>query len=465
MRLSKLLLLSVPALALSLSEIRDAAACGGCFGPPPEQESEATQVTGHRMILSVSKTQTTLWDQITYSGAPSSFGWVLPIKGMVDVGLSSDALFQNLDADTQVTVTSPQINCPPPPFCGGSGATGSGDFGEGTGGGGGGGPPPVTVTAQAVVGPYETVQLHSTDPAALKTWLSDHGYNLPVDVAPVIDAYVGDGFDFLALKLVPGQGISAMRPVRVTSQGASPVLPLRMVAAGTGAITPVTLYVLAEGRYEPSNMPSFSITSDQVVWNWDSQSSNYAALKQAGFDQSQGKAWLVEAGEPFSSFGLTNALTNLAQSDPVGSGYADDMGMGAIAAAGADLDTLFAGLDSNSVWVTRLHGELSRAALADDMTLGASNNQSPVERFLFASKTAGTAPTCPSYPPCDNSSSASGGGSTNLPGNPGGWTFQINVKGGSSNGSCAMNPSHDWSTSLGALSALAALAFLRRRRR
>src|SRR5690348_16899562 len=60
-------------------------------------------------------------------------------------------------------------------------------------------------------------------------------------IQPVIDAYVQSGFDFLAMKLVPGASVQSMRPVRVTTQGASPVLPLRMVAAGTGASVGITL--------------------------------------------------------------------------------------------------------------------------------------------------------------------------------------------------------------------------------
>ena len=43
-----------------------------------------------------------------------------------------------------------------------------------------------------------------------------------------IDAYVAEGSDFLVMKLVPGQGVDSMRPVRVTSPGAGLTLPLRM---------------------------------------------------------------------------------------------------------------------------------------------------------------------------------------------------------------------------------------------
>jgi hypothetical protein len=73
MRLLIKTLFIAPILALAVMPARDAAACGGCFHEVNLQQTESTQVTGHRMILSVSKTQSTLWDQITYSGNPSSF--------------------------------------------------------------------------------------------------------------------------------------------------------------------------------------------------------------------------------------------------------------------------------------------------------------------------------------------------------------------------------------------------------
>ena len=62
-------LLFTAALAALVVEVRDASACGGCF----VSQTENTQVTGHKMVLSVSQTQTTLWDQISYNGDPKSF--------------------------------------------------------------------------------------------------------------------------------------------------------------------------------------------------------------------------------------------------------------------------------------------------------------------------------------------------------------------------------------------------------
>ena len=450
MHTPKALLLAVPLVALALTNARDASACGGCF----TQQTEDSQVTGHKMILSVSKTQSTLWDQISYSGNPASFAWILPTKGIVEVGLSSDALFQNLDQDTKVTVASPVIQCSPPPDCGGFGGPPNAGGGDNSADAGG-----VSVLAQDVVGPYETVQLNAADPLALKNWLLGHNYNIPADVSPIIDAYVNDGFNFLALKLVPGQGVSAMRPVRVTTPGASPVLPLRMVAAGTGAVTSITLWVMAEGRYEPANLPSFIIDQAQLVWNWDTKSSNYSKLKQTGFDSSSGKAWLIEAGEPFSRYVLSNQITFLAQSDPKGSGYADDMGQGAPQAAAADLDAIFSDIPDASLWITRLHGELSRAVLADDLEVGASADQTSLNRYLQATKAIGAAPPCPTFPPCSN---GSGEGSN------GGWDFWSNPASGdkiAGGGGCAMTAGEGASAAMSVLVLAAALALSRRRRR
>ena len=47
--------------ALGIAGERQAAACGGCFHPPTQT---VTDITDERMLLSVSPTQSTLYDQI-----------------------------------------------------------------------------------------------------------------------------------------------------------------------------------------------------------------------------------------------------------------------------------------------------------------------------------------------------------------------------------------------------------------
>ncbi|MBK9264507.1 MAG: DUF2330 domain-containing protein [Polyangiaceae bacterium] len=454
MKLSSLLMCLLPLVAAPAFVTTDARACGGCL----VSETETTQVTSHRMILSVSKDRTVLWDQITYSGEPESFAWVLPIKGTVDVGLSSDAMFASLEQATSVTVSSPVINCLPPecafgpPNADGSGASSS------AGGGGG-----VTVIAEEVVGPYATVQLSSQDPNALKTWLLGNGYNLPLDISPIVDAYVKEGFNFLALKLVPGVGINSMRPVRVTSAGATPVLPLRMVAAGTGQTTPITLWVMGEGRYEPSNFDSFTIDAEKLVWNWDTSSSNYAQIKQDEFAASGGKSWLVEAAEQFSRYWLEEGLRWAAEFDPKNSGYGGDpMGPSALEECNADLDALFGGIPDNTLWVTRLHAELSRAALVTDLNLQASANQIPVNRWLQVTNSVGTPPACPPPPDwCTNP-----GGVPPVDTNP--WDNHFGSGNGSTSqasASCAIATESSVPAAVALMSSALVLSFARKRSR
>ena len=444
MRLSKLLFAAPLAVIPFLASPDVADACGGCF----VQQSESTQVTGHKMVLGISTEQTTLYDQITYSGAPEEFAWVLPIKGQVDVALSSDALFQSLESLTRVEVYSPQINCQPQ-FCD------DGGFSNGAGGASseGGGGPGVQIIAQEVVGPYETVQLTSDDPAALTDWLTSHGYNIPADIQPVIDAYVGEDFDFLALRLVPGEGIDSMRPVAITSPGAVPALPLRMVAAGTGATTAITLWVVGEGKYEPQNFPSFTIREQDLVWDWDAQRSNYGDLKATQFERSGGHAWLFEAAEPLNPWAF-DELLYFAETNPVESGYADDDGLNAVVNATADIERLTAGTDRATRWITRLSAELSRDALTTDLALQASADQSSVNRWFYIENAIGTPPECPPPPDCGDDGLWEDGGQ-------GG---EATVGGGRASGCAVVSPGADAGAGLAAL-AVAGLVLARRRRR
>ncbi|WP_437683430.1 DUF2330 domain-containing protein [Sorangium sp. So ce131] len=269
-----------------------AEACGGCF----VGDQETTVVSAHRMALAISPTQTVLWDQIQYAGSPSEFAWVLPVKPGARLELSSDAWFEALDAATSTRVLPAQSSCG---FGDGDyGGCGCDDFALGgmsseADSGGFIVPPPVTVVHQETVGPYATVTLRSEDPEALTRWLWDHGYAIPEDIQPIIDGYTDEGFDFIALRLVPGNGVQQMKPVRVVSPGASPVLPLRMVAGGTGANVAITLFVIGEGRWEAENFGNAQITAADVTWDFKTESSDYASRREEALAKDDGRTWLT----------------------------------------------------------------------------------------------------------------------------------------------------------------------------
>ena len=102
----------VALMTVAAASEREARACGGCIPPPTEIESI---ITDEKMILSISKDQTTLFDEIRYSGSPSSFAWVLPIRGTATVGLSADVMFTGKANAERLNRLSHRTDCVGPP--------------------------------------------------------------------------------------------------------------------------------------------------------------------------------------------------------------------------------------------------------------------------------------------------------------------------------------------------------------
>jgi hypothetical protein len=277
-----------------------------------------TVVTDHRMAFSMSPTQTVLWDQIRYTGNPSEFAWVLPVRAGARVELAQDAWLAALEASTQTVIIGPAQNCgggaPTQYENGGGGGCGAGfgsssstsGFAEGDGGAAASSTPQVQVVSQEVVGPYEAVTVKASQGEALGEWLNANGFDVPTALQPTIDAFTTSGFDFIALKLRPGEGVQAMQPVRIVTPGADPTLPLRMVAAGVGANVTLELFVLSEGRYHPQNFPDATIDFSKLAWDPSLSESTYTTLMQQALAANGGTSWLTEFAGPadLSTFSL-----------------------------------------------------------------------------------------------------------------------------------------------------------------
>jgi hypothetical protein len=276
------------------------------------------------------------------------------------------------------------------------------------------------------VGPYDTVQLHSADTSALETWLAQNGFVILAAEQPVIAAYVAEGFDFLAMKLLPNQGVQAMRPVRVTTPGGSLSLPLRMASIGTGVTVGITIWVVSDGRYEPQNFPFFHIEDSALIWDWSASSSNYTTLRKQNETALGGKGWEIESslslnqqlitsvilsGGQYSNNGGIGAggVAQLPPSDatqdylPVG-----DPDAGADAASyqsaddvrTADIAALFVGMQGPNVRVTRIRSDIAHAAMTQDFLLQASSDQSELSNIRNVTKSANL--TCPVYQSCSS---------------------------------------------------------------
>jgi MYXO-CTERM domain-containing protein len=448
----------------------DARACGGCFHGPPAPQQSVTVINDHRMVFSISTAQTVLWDQIEYSGQASEFAWVLPVKAGARIELSQDAWMASLEASTQTVIQAPVNNCgiaqsqdvggPSGGGCMGSSANAEfaaapaeADSGVSEDGGS-----PVQVITQQVVGPYDSVTVRSSQGEALNAWLQANGYDVPASVQPVIDAFTTQGFDFIALKLAPGEGVQAMQPVRVVTPGADLSLPLRMVAAGVGAHVGLELFVLSEGAYQPQNFPLATIDFSQLKWDPNNVISNYTTLAAQALATNGGKSWLVETSGPanlgggFSSGGnpaldTTYESTCVQQTLPPppscngdagggdsatvppttdggasdgaspssdggggtteGGSPANDAGADAAACQPTvvgcdDLDVAMTGITPGNLWITRLRADLPATALSDDLVLEASPSQVQVPSFHQA-----TQYTIPNYDPCSGQNQAS----------------------------------------------------------
>lgn len=472
LRTSRFLMLAgASMLAVSGLVTSDAHACGGCFHQENPPGPEISVVTGHRMAFAISPAQTVLWDQVEYSGSPAEFAWVLPVKPGARLELASDAWFNALDAATSTRVLAPTLNCAP--FNGGGDffEGGGDDFsgigccgamsdasggamadGSGTGGGVDGvpqPPPPVTVVDRATVGPYEVLTLQANVPGVLVDWLKMNGFAAEASIQPVIDQYQQEGFNFIAMKLKPNQGVQSMKPVRVVSPGASPALPLRMVAAGTGAETAVTLFVIGEGRWQPENFPNVAIPAVNLTWDYASSSSDYASRRLEFLAQNEGRSWLASyahvggllsqitnsqgtattyqtnngsantIAEFFAATAFDNLETTEANCGLKFAEYAKSMDMvvdlctdpmmpcanlmpGQIDSRAFeceppvdqpdvpldDLAVAMLGQHPASVWLTRIEGNLSRKALETDLTLAPEEKQTEIDNWIVPGRKA-----------------------------------------------------------------------------
>ncbi len=296
-------------LALALCAPSEASACGGGeFWQVTAGESVAA--TGHRVVISLSKTQTVLWDQIQFQGDPADFAWVYPAKPGTYVEVATDAWAESADAITTKRIQSPTVECAD--FgsessgsgcgCGSAGDKDGGNLGQA----GGDQNTDVTVVHSGTTGPYDTVTIKSDVPGAIATWLGDNGYNVPADVSPILDEYAAAGFDFIALRLTPDKGVAQMKPVRVVTPGPTTTFPMKMLSAGAADKVALDVMVLSEGRVQVDGFSNTEVDTAALSWDFTNETSNYAALRDAALAKDGGAVFLTSYALNGATFGKTN---------------------------------------------------------------------------------------------------------------------------------------------------------------
>ena len=388
MRFTRSIVLSFALAGAAVSSLAtDAVACGGCFAPP----GAAQVVTDHRMVLSLSSEQSTLWDQFQYSGNPEDFSWILPIRytDATRVQLASDDFLTLL---TNVGVPAMNAPAPPPypPGCeppwvddaerGGSVDASAPSFADAAASADSG----VMVLRQEVVGPYAVSIVRGDSGMGLRDWLRMNGYVIPSAVEPVIDYYVGLHMDFVALRLRSGEGLNRMVPVRVTTAGYAPSLPLRMISAGAADRVGLSLTVIAAARIEAMNFPNGEFTNNDFTYDWNLPPSDLGRVFIDAFNTrnraSGDRLWLTESSMRFDQYSLSSLAARL----PSRFGFAPgDGGSGmAVSSAVDDVNTAFMGLGSTAM-ITRMRADLPARMLDRDLQLAASDSGPRDRTYTF----------------------------------------------------------------------------------
>jgi hypothetical protein len=275
------------AIALTVAGERRAHACGGGFFLEPEHTEVI--VTDHRMAISISDTETIIWDQMKYKGAPTEFAFLFPAPATATVETSNDAWFAALDAYTAPTIYSPRIV--ERGGCAIMGCAASDTLTKGSATSGG------SASSESVVGPYLVTRLAPKSADEVTNMLMAAGFFVADDAPKIIGDYITEGQGFLFMRLRPGCGEEAMQPIRIVIPGSHPTLPLRLASLGINTTVNIELFVLGDRRWAPQNYPTTTIDFSQL--RTDGGKNNYEVLADAAFASGDGRNFITEfAGSP-----------------------------------------------------------------------------------------------------------------------------------------------------------------------
>jgi MYXO-CTERM domain-containing protein len=283
------------ALSLVLLAPAPAWACGGFFCDrdfPIDQSSE-------QIVFGVDEDSGTVTAhvQIAYQGASEDFAWVVPVSGVPELFVSSDALFTTLKAFTEPTFW---LDYEQQGVCDvgwgrqefalemDSGAVDEdGDNG-------------VTVISEQQVGPYDTVVLQAESSAELLTWLQSAGYDLPTNLDPVLAPYVASGQYFVALKLSAGKDTGDLQPLGMTYPGTAASIPIQLTSIAATPDMRLEVYVMGDARAVPDNY--LHVTINEAAINWFEGGSNYEEVITLAADEAGGHAFATDFAGPTAQF-------------------------------------------------------------------------------------------------------------------------------------------------------------------
>ncbi|MCA9558166.1 MAG: DUF2330 domain-containing protein [Myxococcales bacterium] len=292
-------LLGLLAAALVAAAPAAALACGGLFCNNAQPVNQAAE----RILFARDGDRTVMHVRLTWDGPPTEFGWLLPVPDDVEVGLSSEQLFTELDrlyAPIFTLTTEFEERCEFLARDASSGDAGAAGF-PGAGDGGGG----VQVLSRQAIGPFDTSVIKADDVVPLRQWLESNGYGIPEGTDALLVPYVEAGAAFVALRLLPDAESREVQPIRLTFTSDQPTVPIRPTAVAAEPDMGVIVHVLGQHRAIPENFLHVRINEAAIDWPGGGQ--NYPDVVSQAADEAGGQAFATDyAG---GSNGLRGNLT------------------------------------------------------------------------------------------------------------------------------------------------------------
>jgi hypothetical protein len=295
------LLLIILLLGILFLSFEPAQACGGlfCQNSPVDQNAE-------RIIFTQNRDGTiTAIIQIQYTGFAEDFSWILPLPNPITaeaLAVPETAMNAFIELETS---TNPVFIAPPLPRC-------AQDFDFDFGFVGAGAPAEmaasdVQVFATGEVGPFGFDVIGSEDPNALINWLRDNSYRVEPPMEPLINVYVEEQFVFLAMRLLPDQGVQDIQPIQVTYPSERPMIPLRLTAVAANPDMAVLTWFFADSQAIPTNYAHMEILDHEITF-FSFGGNNYRQLLGQRANEFAGRAFITEYAQPSHQMAFNDPL-------------------------------------------------------------------------------------------------------------------------------------------------------------
>ena len=268
-----------------------------------------------RIIFSYDKPnkQVTAVVEILYQGPSEKFAWVLPVPGIPQVGVSTSAVLDRLQAATNPTYT---IQRTWGGQCGGGRGADGATAGPNApppmaGTPGGGAESGVNVLAAGSVGPYvyEVIMVNpaNSDPAMVAIeWLKANGYDVGALGPDVLRPYLRDNLNLLAFKLAKNKMAGSIRPVMLTYNSDHPMIPIRPTAVAANDDMGILVWVLGSGRAVPTNYKTLEL--NEAIIDWFNPSMVYNDVVVAAADEAGGQGFVTELAGPTATSNIADAI-------------------------------------------------------------------------------------------------------------------------------------------------------------